>query len=216
MAKRIVLAGGSGFVGQALAARFLEDGYEVHVLSRGRASRNLLGTSVPWDGETIGPWAESLEDAAAVINLAGKNINCRPTRANRRDIAASRVVRDAGHRRSGRPVPPSTAGLRANGRSGHLWRCGRRRLRRIDPGRWRLSGRHVQGMGKSLRRKSDARRSPRGAAAGRRLGAGGRRLSAAGPAGPLVPWRCGRQRPAVYQLAAPGRRRADLSHGNRP
>jgi uncharacterized protein (TIGR01777 family) len=92
MAKRIVLAGGSGFVGQALAARFLADGFEVHVLSRGSAARNLSGTVIPWDGATIGPWTESLEDASAVVNLTGKNINCRPTAANLREITASRVA----------------------------------------------------------------------------------------------------------------------------
>ena len=73
MAKRIVLAGGSGFVGQALAASFLADGYEIHILSRGTASTKLLGTVVPWDGATLGAWTESLEDAAAVINLTGKS-----------------------------------------------------------------------------------------------------------------------------------------------
>ena len=92
MPKRIVLAGGSGFVGQALAASLLDDGYEVHVLSRGDASRNLLGKVVRWDGTALGPWAESLEDATAVINLAGKNINCRPTGVNLHQIVRSRVV----------------------------------------------------------------------------------------------------------------------------
>jgi hypothetical protein len=91
MAKRIVLAGGSGFVGQALAANLLADGYEVQVLSRGGASRNLLGNLVPWDGATLDSWAESLEEAAAVINLTGKNINCRPTAANLQEIVRSRV-----------------------------------------------------------------------------------------------------------------------------
>ena len=91
MAKRIVLAGGSGFVGQALAASLLADGYEVHILSRGNASGKLLGTVVPWDGAALGPWTESLEDAAAVVNLTGKNINCRPTSANLREIVRSRV-----------------------------------------------------------------------------------------------------------------------------
>jgi uncharacterized protein (TIGR01777 family) len=91
MAKRIVLAGGSGFLGQALAASFLADGYDVHVLSRGAGSGKLLGTEVRWDGASVGPWAESLEDAAAVINLTGKNINCRPTAANLNEIVRSRV-----------------------------------------------------------------------------------------------------------------------------
>jgi uncharacterized protein (TIGR01777 family) len=107
MAKRIVLAGGSGFVGQALAASLLADDYEVHVLSRGAASPKTFGTVVPWDGATLGAWAESLEDAAAVVNLTGKNINCRLTAANLREIVRSRVdsVKVVGEaiRRCGRP-----------------------------------------------------------------------------------------------------------------
>ena len=89
--KRIVLAGGSGFVGQALAGRLLADGYEVIVLSRG-GPRNARGTVVPWDGSTLGDWARSLEDALAVVNLTGKNINCRLTQSNRREIVRSRVA----------------------------------------------------------------------------------------------------------------------------
>jgi len=89
--KRIVLAGGSGFVGQALAGRLLADGYEVLVLSRA-APRNAPGTIIPWDGSTLGAWAKLLEDALAVVNLTGKNINCRLTQSNRRQIVSSRVA----------------------------------------------------------------------------------------------------------------------------
>jgi uncharacterized protein len=89
--KRIVLAGGSGFVGQTLARQLLADGNDVLILSRGRLPRNAVGTFVPWDGATLGDWAESLEDTWAVVNLTGKNINCRPTQANVRQIVRSRV-----------------------------------------------------------------------------------------------------------------------------
>jgi len=89
--KRIVLAGGSGFVGQALAARLLADGYEVIVLSRG-APRKACGTVIPWDGSSVGDWAKSLEDTLAVVNLTGKNINCRLTQSSRREIVRSRVA----------------------------------------------------------------------------------------------------------------------------
>jgi uncharacterized protein len=89
--KRIVLAGGSGFVGQALAGRLLADGHEVIVLSRGK-SANARGTILPWDGSNLGDWAQSLEDAWAVVNLTGKNINCRQTIANRGEIVRSRVA----------------------------------------------------------------------------------------------------------------------------
>ena len=89
--KRIVLAGGSGFVGQALAARLLADGHEVIILSRGRP-RNARGSLVTWDGSTLGAWAKSLEESLAVVNLSGKNINCRLTQSNRREIVRSRVA----------------------------------------------------------------------------------------------------------------------------
>lgn len=89
--RRIVLAGGSGFVGQALAGRLLADGYEVIVLSRA-ASRGPHGNIVAWDGATLGDWARSLEDSLAVVNLTGKSINCRPSQSNRREIVRSRVA----------------------------------------------------------------------------------------------------------------------------
>ena len=89
--KRIVLAGGSGFVGQALAGRLVADGHEVIVLSRG-GSQTTQGTVIPWDGSTVGAWAGFLEDALAVVNLTGKNINCRLTPTNRREIVRSRVA----------------------------------------------------------------------------------------------------------------------------
>lgn len=82
--KRIILAGGSGFVGSALAPVLRTKGYEPLVLGRGE-------TDLQWDGKTLGSWAGALEGAEAIVNLTGKNINCRHTEANRREILASRV-----------------------------------------------------------------------------------------------------------------------------
>jgi uncharacterized protein len=89
--KRIILAGGSGFVGQALADCLLTDGYEVIVLSRHDAP-NVRGEILVWDGVKLGEWAKSLDDSLAVVNLTGKNINCRLTAANRQEIVHSRVA----------------------------------------------------------------------------------------------------------------------------
>ena len=89
--RRIILAGGSGFVGQALAPVLLAKGYHVVVLGR-RASHRRNGVDyLQWDGKTLGDWASALEGAEAVVNLAGKNINCRHTSENRREIIRSRV-----------------------------------------------------------------------------------------------------------------------------
>lgn len=86
---KIVLAGGSGQVGTLLARAFGGDGHEVVVLGRSAAAG--VWRPVTWDGKTLGPWAAELEGADAVINLAGRNVNCRYNAANRREILESRV-----------------------------------------------------------------------------------------------------------------------------
>lgn len=82
--KRVILAGGSGFIGSALAPALREKGFVPLVLGRS-------ATDLQWDGKTLGPWTEALEGAAAVVNLTGKNINCRHSPENRREIVRSRV-----------------------------------------------------------------------------------------------------------------------------
>jgi uncharacterized protein (TIGR01777 family) len=89
---RIVIAGGSGFIGSALAAHFVGQGHDVVVLTRTAHARDNGVREVAWNGRSFGPWAKELDGAAAVINLTGKSINCRHTNKNRREIIASRVV----------------------------------------------------------------------------------------------------------------------------
>lgn len=89
--KRVILAGGSGFVGQALAPALLARGYEVIVLGRSAAHRKDGIDHQQWDGKTVSGWASAIEGADAIVNLTGKNINCRHTAENRREIMSSRV-----------------------------------------------------------------------------------------------------------------------------
>jgi uncharacterized protein len=89
---RIVLAGGSGFLGRALAEECLRAGYEVVVLTRKVRKGSSRARQVRWDGRTAGAWARELEGAAAVVNLAGRSVDCRHTRKNRREIVESRVL----------------------------------------------------------------------------------------------------------------------------
>ena len=89
--KRIILAGGSGFLGNALAQAFLAKQYEVMVLSRSPRPRADGVKEIAWDGKSPGDWTSLVDGATAVINLTGKNINCPHTPENLRAIIASRV-----------------------------------------------------------------------------------------------------------------------------
>jgi uncharacterized protein (TIGR01777 family) len=86
---KVVIPGGTGQVGMVLARAFKADGHEVIVLSR--QPRPAPWRVVAWDAETLGDWAAELEGADAVINLAGRSVNCRYHAANRRLIKESRV-----------------------------------------------------------------------------------------------------------------------------
>jgi uncharacterized protein (TIGR01777 family) len=88
---RVVLAGGSGFLGRALASELRRAGYEPVVLTRRVRGRDARVRQVVWDGRSVGAWARELEGAAAVVNLAGRSVECRHTPGRRREIVESRV-----------------------------------------------------------------------------------------------------------------------------
>ena len=86
---RIVLAGGSGQVGNMLARYFHAGNHQVTVLSR--SVRTAPWRVIHWDGSTLGDWIAELEHADVLINLAGRSVNCRYNAVNRREIKESRV-----------------------------------------------------------------------------------------------------------------------------
>jgi uncharacterized protein len=86
---KIVIPGGSGQVGVMLARSLVGDGHAVVVLSR--KPRPAPWRMISWDSQTMGSWADELDDADVVINLAGRSVNCRYSLANRRQIMDSRV-----------------------------------------------------------------------------------------------------------------------------
>ena len=86
---KVVIPGGTGQVGKLLARAFHEDGHDIVVL--GRQTQNLPWRVEQWDGETIGDWANEIDGADVVINLAGRSVNCRYNEKNRREIMDSRV-----------------------------------------------------------------------------------------------------------------------------
>jgi uncharacterized protein (TIGR01777 family) len=93
---KVILAGGSGFLGRAISRALASEGWEVVVLTRDTdrvAPADDLPAlrAVTWNGETGGAWAAELEGAAALVNLAGRSINCVHTLENSREIVDSRL-----------------------------------------------------------------------------------------------------------------------------
>jgi uncharacterized protein (TIGR01777 family) len=78
-------------LGRALASAFERAGYEPVVLTRRVRGKGSRARQVAWDGRTLGEWARELEGAAAVVNLAGRSVDCRHTPKHRREIVESRV-----------------------------------------------------------------------------------------------------------------------------
>jgi uncharacterized protein (TIGR01777 family) len=116
MKPKIIIAGGSGFVGQALTTALLARGYDVVILTRQPPQRADGATEVQWNGKDAGEWVTKLEGAEAVINLTGKSVNSRHTPAIKREILDSRVnsVRALGHAVEAASIPPK-AFIQASG-----------------------------------------------------------------------------------------------------
>ncbi len=92
MKNRIILAGGSGFLGRMLVPRFLRAGCEVVILTRNPKPRADAAREAGWDARTTtGEWAREIDGARAVINLVGRSVNCRYNAVNRAAILNSRV-----------------------------------------------------------------------------------------------------------------------------
>jgi uncharacterized protein len=102
--KKIIIAGGSGFIGQEMIRYFGKENKIViltrqldHALNnRNRYSslmqQDIANTSFEkWDGITIADWANSLNNADLIVNLAGKSVNCRYNAKNKQEIIDSRV-----------------------------------------------------------------------------------------------------------------------------
>ncbi len=79
--KRVIITGGSGQMGRALAADLAKDGYEVALLSRNPSKVRGLPEGVraeQWDGKSAEGWGQLANGAAAIVNFAGENIGIPP------------------------------------------------------------------------------------------------------------------------------------------
>src|SRR5689334_3428891 len=88
---KVVIAGGSGYLGRVLAAHFSAKSRPVVILSRHKLPDKGGVRYVVWDGRTLGPWSRELDGADALINLAGRSVNCRYNARNKQEIYDSRL-----------------------------------------------------------------------------------------------------------------------------
>jgi uncharacterized protein (TIGR01777 family) len=89
---KIILAGGNGYLGGILAEYYKDLAHEVIILSRKSAEPKANVRTLLWDGKTEGSWAGALYGADLLVNLCGKNVNCRYTAKNQQEVFASRNV----------------------------------------------------------------------------------------------------------------------------
>ena len=83
---RIVIPGGTGQLGRILVRELGARGHEVVVIGR-----SVADPALQWDGRSDGPWMDAIDGADAVINLAGRSVNCRYHWANLNEMMQSRV-----------------------------------------------------------------------------------------------------------------------------
>lgn len=102
--RKIIIAGGTGFIGQVLAEYFGRDNHIV-ILTRGlkHSKNNAFGSDfisgeakkniryVQWNGKDAGEWCREIDGADIITNLTGKSVNCRYTAKNKKKIFDSRT-----------------------------------------------------------------------------------------------------------------------------
>ena len=88
---RVVIAGGSGFLGVSLAHHLSERGSQVTILSRNLPRVSGPWRHVTWDARTLGGWAGEIDGATGLVNLVGRTVDCVKTPSNRDEILRSRV-----------------------------------------------------------------------------------------------------------------------------
>lgn len=89
--KKIIIAGGTGFLGSCLQNYYSGKDVQLIILTR-KPSRIVNNVQfIHWDGKTIGSWRCALEGAHAIINLNGKSVDCRYTEVNKKLIYSTRL-----------------------------------------------------------------------------------------------------------------------------
>ncbi len=91
ISRKIVIAGGSGFLGISLAHHLADAGMSVVILSRTPAKVHGPWKAVVWDGRTLGSWSDELNGASGLVNLAGRSVDCIKSPDHCDEIVRSRI-----------------------------------------------------------------------------------------------------------------------------
>ncbi|ASW73074.1 NAD-dependent epimerase [Chryseobacterium piperi] len=84
---KIIIAGGTGFLGENLESYFEKKGDQVYILTRNPKRKN----EIYWDAQTLGEWKNHLEGSDVIINLTGKSVDCRYHDKNKQEIFSSKI-----------------------------------------------------------------------------------------------------------------------------
>jgi uncharacterized protein (TIGR01777 family) len=91
MIKKVVIFGGSGFLGVNLATALLKKEYEVVIVSRNQPKQKGAWKFVAWDAQHLAEWVKEIDNAEAFVNLVGRTVDCVKTAENCDAILRSRV-----------------------------------------------------------------------------------------------------------------------------
>lgn len=90
--KKMVIAGGTGFLGSVLSDYFKDKVDLIVILTRGKSVQKENIKYVHWDAANLSGWEQHLEAADALINLTGKSVDCRYNSKNKKEILNSRIT----------------------------------------------------------------------------------------------------------------------------
>ena len=89
--KKIIIAGGTGFLGNCLKDHYSGTGTQIVILTRNVMPHEEHISYIHWNGKDQGEWSETLEGADALINLTGRSVDCRYNKKNKAEIYSSRL-----------------------------------------------------------------------------------------------------------------------------
>ena len=89
--KKLIIAAGTGFLGQVLVNHFKNSFDEIVILTRGKSENKNNIKYVKWNAKSFSGWESELENATVLINLAGKSVDCRYDEKNKQEIYTSRI-----------------------------------------------------------------------------------------------------------------------------